>query len=295
MPCCRPEGPTSVSDAPSTVAGQAVVVSVPGGTQVNGGTASIGLTVAPAATPAGAGAVAGTAYEFGPDGTVFSAPVTLTVPYDPAALGGVSALRLRLYRLTPDGRLELLGGSGVDTQGHTVSGLTDHFSVYVVAEQVGTVDIVQPALALAIGQSATLDASIDQPGRVVVWASTDPAVATVADDGTVTAVGAGVAAISATSEGQADQVSVHRRQPAGRRLRPLRHDPRRPAGRLHRRPRRDQPSPYRGPGQRPPAYRSNGRGRQRNRRDPPVRLHRRGGPTLARGCVRLRGPLGRER
>ena len=205
-----PGGTDQVVTAPSAVAGQPVVINVPGGTQVNGGTGSIGLTVETAATPARhRGRPRAPPTSSGPDGTSFSAPVTLTVPYNPAALGAAPPEHLRLYRLIEGGRLELLDGSAVATfQAHTVSGLTDDFSVYVVAEQVGAVDIVQPALALTVGQSATLDATIDQPGRVVAWASTDPAVATVAEDGTVTAVGAGVAGITATSEGQSDQVWV---------------------------------------------------------------------------------------
>jgi hypothetical protein len=199
--------PQSVA-VPSAVAGQAVVVGLPGGTQINGGSTSIGITVEPTPAPAGVGAIAGTAYEFGPDGTTFSQPVTLTVPYDPAALAAVPEAKLGLYRALAGGKLELLPGSTVDPAANTVSGLTDHFSVYVVAEQVAAVDIVQASVTVDIDLTSTLDATVDQAGRVIAWSSSDPSVATVSEDGVVTGVAAGTAQISATSEGQSDQAAV---------------------------------------------------------------------------------------
>ena len=77
-----------------------------------------------------------------------------------------------------------------------------------MAEQVGAIDIVLASMSLAIGQTSTLDATVDQAGRVINWSSSDPSVATVSDDGAVMGVAEGTALVTASSEGQTDQASV---------------------------------------------------------------------------------------
>jgi len=89
---------------------------------------TLAITVAPAAgAPIGA---AGPAYDYGPDGTTFGLPVTLRLPFDPAALpAGVSASQLRLGHAV-GGVWTEVPGSVVDEAAHWVSGPTSSFSTY---------------------------------------------------------------------------------------------------------------------------------------------------------------------
>ena len=76
--------------------------------------------------------VVGSVYEFGPDGTSFDPPVTITLRYDPTDLPvGVSPRLLRLHTFV-SGYWQLVPGSTVDTDNGTVSGETAHFSTYAV-------------------------------------------------------------------------------------------------------------------------------------------------------------------
>ncbi len=96
---------------------------------------NVTITVAPAEAPA-AGAV-GSVYEIGPSGTQFAMPVTLTLHYASASLGGTSESSLRVATFA-QGSWHLLPGAIVDTQAKTVSGVTTHLSPYaIVAEANG--------------------------------------------------------------------------------------------------------------------------------------------------------------
>ncbi|HET9424484.1 MAG TPA: hypothetical protein VFO55_03860 [Gemmatimonadaceae bacterium] len=76
--------------------------------------------------------VVGDVFEFGPDGTTFATPVTITLAFDPAALpADVSPRRLRLHTFV-NGAWRVIPGSSVDTTSHTVSGETAHFSTYAI-------------------------------------------------------------------------------------------------------------------------------------------------------------------
>lgn len=76
--------------------------------------------------------VPGTAFEFGPDGTRFNQPVTITIPYDQGLLpAGVTEDQLRLFRLESSGWVQV-PNSSVDVASGTVSGQTTHFSLYAV-------------------------------------------------------------------------------------------------------------------------------------------------------------------
>ena len=76
--------------------------------------------------------IPGTTYEFGPDGTQFSVPVTIQLQYDPARLpDGTSPRLLRLHTVV-NGNWELVPGSSVDVEQNTVTGQTTHFSTYAV-------------------------------------------------------------------------------------------------------------------------------------------------------------------
>ena len=79
---------------------------------------------------------------------------------------------------------------------------------------VEAIDISPAALQLSAGASGALDAQVrDADGNVltdrrIVWASSDPAVATVSDRGVVTAVHPGRADIAATAEGKTGVAAV---------------------------------------------------------------------------------------
>ncbi|MFH4325212.1 hypothetical protein WAJ71_21960, partial [Acinetobacter baumannii] len=74
----------------------------------------------PPAIPSGA-TFAGTMYDFGPSGTQFAQPVTVTVPYDPVKASDPSKLQLLIYSA---GKWEVAQGSSVDIPTKTVSGKT---------------------------------------------------------------------------------------------------------------------------------------------------------------------------
>lgn len=76
--------------------------------------------------------IGGTAFHFGPSGTQFAEPVTISIKYDPAVLPvGVSPSALRIHRLV-NGAWQLVPGGTVNTQTRTVSAPTLHFSTYAV-------------------------------------------------------------------------------------------------------------------------------------------------------------------
>lgn len=79
--------------------------------------------------------VAGTVWDFGPDGIVFDAPVTLTLAYDPANLPpGTDESELRIHKFV-DGEFVQQDAGVVDLDNHTVSALVEGFSVFVLMER----------------------------------------------------------------------------------------------------------------------------------------------------------------
>ncbi len=72
--------------------------------------------------------------QYGPEGTVFNTPVTLTVPYDAGLLAsqGVKESELKLYYWNPALQDWQAMASTVDKQNKTVSAQTAHFSLYQV-------------------------------------------------------------------------------------------------------------------------------------------------------------------
>ena len=74
----------------------------------------------------------GTAYEFGPDGTTFNKPVTISITYDEASLpSGVSESDIKLGMIT-NNQWQEITNSVVDTVANIVSGTTSHLSIYGV-------------------------------------------------------------------------------------------------------------------------------------------------------------------
>jgi DNA-binding beta-propeller fold protein YncE len=80
------------------------------------------------------------AVEYGPEGTRFKTPVTLTIPYDPnmVAMEGMSEDSLKVRYWDPKkGDWETMP-STVDKANHTVTAKTPHFSLYQVLGSTGT-------------------------------------------------------------------------------------------------------------------------------------------------------------
>lgn len=87
------------------------------------------ISVTPAADPP-AGAVPGTVYDFGPDGTQFAVPVTVAVAYDPAQLPEATAENLlQLCAWDSDAWLPL-DEFTLHAGSNYLDGPTDHFSLY---------------------------------------------------------------------------------------------------------------------------------------------------------------------
>src|SRR6266705_4231505 len=127
-------GPSSqplMIQTPVTAAGSSVQLVIPAGALSQ----PTGITVLPAMLPSGTSTsalVGGTAYDFGPTGTMFASPVAVMMQYSPAQLpGGMAESTLRLFTLM-NGRWFLVPGSRVNTATHMVMGTTSHFSTYGV-------------------------------------------------------------------------------------------------------------------------------------------------------------------
>jgi hypothetical protein len=88
--------------------------------------------------------------DFGPDGLQFAEEVTLTLPYDLAALGGADPASLKVAYWNRDTGVWEMLKSEVSEAKKTVRAKTSHFSVYqVVDPNPGVVSI--PGLAAALG------------------------------------------------------------------------------------------------------------------------------------------------
>src|SRR5207247_8531234 len=126
-----PTTETQIVQTQPNALGSSALLTVP----PNAVTQSIGLTVQPAALPPAtdvSALVGGTAYELGPSGTTFAAPITVAVQYAPAGIPArMAERRLRLFTLVA-GAWQLVPGSAVDPATHTVTGTTSHFSTYGV-------------------------------------------------------------------------------------------------------------------------------------------------------------------
>ena len=75
-------------------------------------------------------------------------------------------------------------------------------------EVVPTVSVDRETLALVPGATQKLVGSVDPASAVVVWASSNESVATVAEDGTITAVGAGTANVTLSWKSETSDAEV---------------------------------------------------------------------------------------
>lgn len=94
-------------------------------------------------------AAAGKAFEFGPHGMTFGAPVTISLPYDKSAALPGRALAVGYWN-ADKGEWELLASS-VDEENGLVSAETSHFSVYQVMAA-SPADVPLPDSALSFGE-----------------------------------------------------------------------------------------------------------------------------------------------
>ncbi len=113
------------------------------------------ISVTPEPSPPAGGDLVGPAYEFGPSGTTFNAPVSITITYDPASLpSGLSenALALATYS---GSSWQPLPDSQVDAAGNSVTGTTTHFSLFGVMVANSPPVAINGTLAAVIGGTAT--------------------------------------------------------------------------------------------------------------------------------------------
>ncbi|HMS02270.1 MAG TPA: Ig-like domain-containing protein, partial [Gemmatimonadaceae bacterium] len=94
------------------------------------------------------------------------------------------------------------------------AGLSDFTGPTPITERVAGVEVTPRELSLSPGGSATLQVTVrDESGavardRVVVWTTSDPAVATVSDAGVVAAIAVGEAQIAVSSGGRSAVTQV---------------------------------------------------------------------------------------
>ncbi len=187
-------GPSSqqlMIQTPVTAAGSSVQLVIPAGAVSQ----PTGITVLPAILPSGTSTsalVGGTAYDFGPSGTMFASPVAVMMQYSPAQLpGGMAESTLRLFTLM-NGRWLLVPGSMVNTATHMVMGTTSHFSTYGVLASASVT--AGDALTCGLGTSGTTvswgDNGVGQLGNGTTGGiTTTPAVVS-------TSAGVGFSAVS---------------------------------------------------------------------------------------------------
>ena len=161
--------PTSPAGGELALDGGAVRMSVPAGAV----TEPVVLTAEAVEAPEGSGVTK--AYDFGPDGTVFVAPITVRIGVDAAALPpGVSAASLRLFWLDESGDWQPLENSGFDPATGHVHGDIDHFTVIAVAPTEVRVCPADPTAAPDVATGVGLVAS---RGRVLLCTATHPVTA----------------------------------------------------------------------------------------------------------------------
>ena len=211
----RDGGVAPAAGASITAASGAVLLVVPAGALAT----STSLTVAPAAVmPTDPRIAVGSAYDFGPVGLVFAAPVSLTIRYDATRLPpGTPEAKLQLALLTPTG-WQAVSGATANVTAKTVSAPVAHFSTYAVMTPpaevtAATVTLSLGASVLAVGDSTMAAAVVKDvqgtilTGRTVTYASSSTA-ATVSPDGRVKALVPGSATITATADGKSGSATL---------------------------------------------------------------------------------------
>ena len=115
-----------------------------------------------------------------------------------------------LATVSPTGRVQTIANYGTVTISATSDGVTGVAALAITPIRVSRITLTPSAPALLVAQSLRLGLqltdSLGRPvattGRTIVWASSAPAVATVDTSGLVTALSAGTADISASTDGK---------------------------------------------------------------------------------------------
>lgn len=179
---------------------------------------STSITVAPAVAPTADPRLVGhSAIALGPLGTSIAQPVTVSVRYDPASVPAqTDESHLAIY-LDSAGSWHLVAGSTVDAGAKSVSAGIAHFGSYAILatpDPIAGIEIRPGAASVQVGSTVQLIAQATDAagqiitGRPVTWSSDKPAVATVSIAGVVTAISAGTAVITATSEGKSATATI---------------------------------------------------------------------------------------
>ena len=139
---CGDDPPPPAADSVSGVVGAAGgTLSTPGGARVvvPAGAVSRDTTFTIAATtdspvPTGAATAAGPVYRFGPSGTTFNVPVTVTVPINPDALPArLDPAQDLVIVAAPDGTTDYTPLGQAETSGARASARTTHFTNFASA------------------------------------------------------------------------------------------------------------------------------------------------------------------
>ncbi|MEP7001494.1 MAG: Ig-like domain-containing protein, partial [bacterium] len=155
----------------SSVLSGAVTLTIPPAAVSAGSILSVAPAV-PASLPTSAELVAGTAFNFGPDGTQFATPVMLSLLFDPANVPLSERSGLAIY-LSKNGDWEEVAGSVLDASSNRVTAPVLHFSTYALLRRPAAADVAvaagnnQSALA---GTALTISPSVrvtDSRGRGV--------------------------------------------------------------------------------------------------------------------------------
>jgi adhesin/invasin len=166
------------------------------------------ITIAPSTSfPANERVVPGTTFDFGPTGTTFAQPVTISIKYDPSKVINSPDSGLRLYEVVGTA-WRLVPESSVNTSANTVTGKVTHFTVYGVLLQapVATITINRDTtvqVQTTVQFSAALKDAEQLPlSRVVAWESSDPAIVSIDANGLARALLPGQATITGRVEGK---------------------------------------------------------------------------------------------
>lgn len=149
----KPVGPdgdiVEVTDSTNALKGASVAI------PQNALSNSTNITISSVSTPpAFAGAENIKAVDFGPSGTKFEAPVTITVPYDPAKVQDENNLLVYTYD-EANGYWKAEKTVNIDTVNYLITALADHFSTYTTQD-----NITKAAVNLFQATDKTLSASV---------------------------------------------------------------------------------------------------------------------------------------
>jgi hypothetical protein len=138
------------------------------------------------APPEDVGFVPGTVYDFGPEGTTFDPPATLTLTYDEADVTpGSDEEDLTLLTDTADDEWEEIEGATVDPTTNTVTGEIAGFSRKGIGAFVASVEIAPSTIEIEIDEIETLETVLRSKigtvlrFRQLTWSSSNEGVARV--------------------------------------------------------------------------------------------------------------------